>query len=247
MKCYNELAELYDNLIYEDIDYNQWAVNIIKKCEEYGTKKEKYLDLACGTGNMTAALAKDFRKVWGVDLSSEMLSIAEDKLRGMGIKAHFTCMDICNLQLKDEFDLITCCLDSTNYILEDEDFVNYLKGVKKYLKDDGMFVFDINSEYKLKEILGNNTYSYDCEDIFYVWENVLEDDKIEVYLTFFVKDGQVYKRFDEFHTEKVYTEEYIEKILQKLDFEVIAKLNAYEEKTIDEECERITYMVKKKA
>jgi SAM-dependent methyltransferase len=66
--------------------------------------------------------------------------------------------------LNHKFDLITCILDSTNYILSEEDLENYFKSVYKHLKDNGLFIFDINSYYKLTEILGNNTYNFDNEE-----------------------------------------------------------------------------------
>ncbi|MGM8317420.1 class I SAM-dependent DNA methyltransferase, partial (plasmid) [Clostridium perfringens] len=90
---------------------------------------------------------------------------------------------------------------------------NYLRGVYNHLKEDGLFVFDINSYYKISEVLGNNVYTYDSEELFYAWENIFEDEIVEMNLNFFVKDGEKYERFTEVHEERAYKESEIEYIL----------------------------------
>ncbi|MBK5243282.1 class I SAM-dependent methyltransferase [Clostridium sp.] len=245
MNCYKEFAHIYDKLINSDIDYKTWALNILNICSENNIDCDSYLDLACGTGNLTVEIASEFKYIWAVDLSSDMLSEAEQKMREIGIKAKFICQDICLLNLNNTFNLITCCLDSSNYILEEENFKKYLLGAYDLLKDDGLFIFDINSYYKLTSVLGNNTYNYDSDDVVYVWENYLENDIVDMNLIFFVKEGQVYRRFDEHHEERAYSEEYIEKVLKEIGFEVLKKLDNYEEKVVERDTERICYVLKK--
>jgi ubiquinone/menaquinone biosynthesis C-methylase UbiE len=245
MDCYKEFAHIYDELINSDIDYKAWASKILCICEEYGIDRSNYLDLACGTGNLTIEIASEFKHIWAVDLSSDMLSEAEKKIRDAGLKTKFVCQDICHLNLNNTFNLITCCLDSSNYILEEENFKKYLLGVHDLLKDDGLFVFDINSYYKLTNVLGNNIYNYDSDDVVYIWENYLENDIVDMSLTFFVKEGQVYRRFDENHTERAYKEEYVENILKEIGFQIIKKMDNYEDKVVNESTERICYVLKK--
>ncbi|OOB76424.1 SAM-dependent methyltransferase [Clostridium haemolyticum] len=244
MSCYKEFAHIYDRLIYGDIDYAKWAKVIMKICENYNLSKEDYLDLACGTGNMTKELAKAFKHTWAVDMSQEMLTEAEEKMRKEKIKAKLVCQDISNLKLNKKFDLITCVLDSTNYILEVEDLKRYFSSVKDHLKEDGLFIFDINSYYKLTNILGNNIYNYDEDDVVYIWENLLEEDIVDMYITFFIKSGDMYKRFDEEHRERAYTEEFLEKLLNDVGFNVEKKLDSYESEEIKEDTERIVYILK---
>lgn len=245
MKCYNDLAKLYDELIYEDINYKVWANVILEEMKKYNISFNSYLDLACGTGNMMRELAGSFRKNRGIDLSQDMLCIAEDKLREIGVNAKFACLDISDFSLREKFDLITCCLDSTNYLLEEEDIVGYFESVYNVLEDDGLFVFDINTEYKLRNVLGNNTFTYDNEEIFYVWENSIEDDIVDMYLTFFIKEGSMYNRFDENHTERIYSVKLLEELLDEVGFEVIKKCDRYEFE-VKENSERIAFFVRKK-
>ncbi|MFD3156112.1 class I SAM-dependent DNA methyltransferase [Haloimpatiens sp. FM7330] len=245
MECYKDFAHIYDSLINEDVDYRRWAKIILNICDEMNIERQEYLDLACGTGNITKEIGRYFKHIWGVDLSSDMLMEAQDKLRKDGIKAKFVCQDLSELDLNRKFDLITCCLDSTNYLVEKKKLENYFYKVYNTLKDNGLFVFDINSYYKLTQVLGNNIFTYDSDDVFYSWENVLEDDIVNMYLTFFIKNGQVYERFDEYHRERAYKQEYIEKLLKKIGFDIVCKLNNYETKHISENTERIVYIIKK--
>lgn len=245
MECYNKFANIYDELIHGDVDYRFWSEVIINLCSREGVTKKDYLDLACGTGNLTVEIGKSFKSTTAVDLSEEMLSIASDKLRSSRIRAKVVCQNISELNLRKKFDLITCALDSTNYILDEEALINYFDSVYNHLNDEGLFVFDVNSAYKLVEILGNNIFNYDDDKVVYIWENEVEDSILNMYLTFFVKEGQVYKRFDEHHRERVYTEEFLERVLSNIGFRVIEKLDDYKENTITNNTERIVYVLKK--
>ena len=150
------------------------------------------------------------------------------------------------LSLNRKFDLITSVLDSTNYVTDIEGLKNYFKGVYEHLKDDGLFIFDVNSYYKLSEILGNNIYTYSEEEVFYTWENVFEDSLLSMFLTFFVKKGDLYERFEEEHLERAYTEKELEKELKKANLEVIAKFDGYTENYVQANTERIVYVIRKK-
>lgn len=244
MECYKDFAKIYDQLINCDIDYSAWAEFILGICEEEGVEFSDYLDLACGTGNMAEQLCGRFRESWLVDMSMDMLSEAESKLRSKGAKARFVCQDITELNLNKKFDLITCCLDSTNYILKEISLLRYFAAVKEHLKEGGIFVFDINSYYKLKEILGNNVYNYDDEDVTYIWENSFNNDIVDMFITFFVKEGELYRRFDEEHRERAYTEEKIEDMLARAGLRIIGKYDSYMPQEPDEETERIVYILK---
>lgn len=245
MDCYKEFAHIYDKLLYGDIDYKAWSNKIIDICNELKINRNSYLDLACGTGNMTKEIGKLFNNIWAVDMSSEMLSEAEAKLRNEKMKAKFVCQNICSLKLNTKFDLVTCILDSTNYILELENLKQYLLGVYNHLMDGGVFIFDINSYYKLTNVLGNNLFNYDDDNIVYIWENVLEKNIVNMYLTFFIKDGEVYRRFDEHHIERAYKEETIDELLLELGYKIIKKLDNYGYDSINENTERIAYIVQK--
>lgn len=245
VNCYKEFAQIYDELINADINYELWSRKILSVIEELEINKKDYLDLACGTANMSVQLAPYFQSLWALDISEEMLTEAEYKFRKAGIKAKLVNQSIDELSLNRKFDLITCCLDSTNYLLEDGQLERYFKGVYGHLQNKGLFVFDINSYYKLTQVLGNNLYTYDDENVTYIWENILTENIVDMYLTFFVKQGQDYKKFNEQHTERAYTCEHIENLVKKLGFKIYKKLDNYENVKVTECSERITYFLVK--
>jgi SAM-dependent methyltransferase len=242
---YKEFAKIYDELINEDINYKEICNRIIDICNEENIEFNDYLDVACGTGNVTEHLTKKFKESFAVDLSEDMLSEAFDKFNKEKINCKLICQDMCELNLNREFDLITCVLDSSNYLTEDDDFIRYLTKVKEHLKDNGLFIFDVNSYYKLSQILGNNIYTYNEEDVFYAWENQFEDNIVSMYLTFFLKNGKLYERFEEEHYERAYTEEFIESALTGTGFKLVGKYDSYSNKKVVENSERIVYVVRK--
>lgn len=247
MECYKNFAEIYDELINTDIDYNEWAKSIKRICDKNNIAFDDYLDLGCGTANMTKAIASlcRFKNIWAVDMSSDMLTKADVKLRNSGIKAKLLCEDITSLNLNHKFDLVTCCLDCTNYILEEDGIEDYFNGVYDSMKENSIFIFDMNSYYKISNVLCNNVYNYDSDDIVYIWDNSFEGNIVDMYISFFVKENELYRRFDEVHTERAYKDEHIEKLLQKCKFNVIGKLDNYTEDKINPLTERIVYIVKK--
>lgn len=244
--AYGEFAKIYDELINEDINYDEMVERILEICNSYNVELNDYLDIACGTGNVTIRVAKYFKNIYGVDLSEDMLREAFDKFKEARIKGKIICQDMTELSLNKEFDLITSVLDSTNYITDLNDLQNYFNGVYTHLKPNGLFIFDVNSYYKLSEILGNNIYTYSEEEVFYTWENVFEDNLLSMFLTFFVKKGDLYERFEEEHLERAYTEKELEKELEKANLEVLAKFDGYTENYVQANTERIVYVIKKK-
>lgn len=244
--AYGEFAKIYDELINEDINYDEMVERILEICNLYNVELNDYLDIACGTGNVTIRIAKYFKNIYGVDLSEDMLREAFDKFKEARIKGKIICQDMTELSLNKEFDLITSVLDSTNYITDLNDLQNYFNGVYTHLKSNGLFIFDVNSYYKLSEILGNNIYTYSEEEVFYTWENVFEDSLLSMFLTFFVKKGDLYERFEEEHLERAYTEKELEQELKKANLEVIAKFDGYTENYVQANTERIVYVIRKK-
>jgi SAM-dependent methyltransferase len=245
MDSYKEFAYIYDDLINGDINYESWAEVIINICEELAIINNNYLDLACGTGNLTELLVPYFKNSWGVDLSEEMLMKADEKLRNKKLKAKFICQDITKLNLNKKFNLITCCLDAANYITNISGIESFFMKVNEHLEEKGVFIFDMNTYYKLKEVIGNNTFTYCDDDFAYIWENFDENDDIHMCLTFFAREGKLYNRFNEEHIERAYKDEEILGILSKCGLKIKYKLDNYSSSIICDNTERITYIVVK--
>lgn len=246
MESYKEFAGLYDELINVDIDYSLWSKTIVDICKKYHINWNDYLDVGCGTGNISIILGPYFKNIYGADLSEQMLFEAGEKFRNERLRPILVCQDMRHLELNRKFDLITCGLDAVNYLLNEEDLKKYFYSIRKHLKQDGLFIFDINSYYKLKNIIGNNTFTYCEEDIAYIWENLYEDEIVNMNLTFFVKNGEVYERFDEEHRERAFLEDDIEKNLIECGFIITDKMDNYSNEEVSSKTERITYVCKLK-
>lgn len=245
MGAYNRFAEIYDGLITEDVDYSKWQTFIMNKCDEYNIPRQDYLDLGCGTGNLSQEICKYFTRCWCVDLSEDMLLIAEKKFRDKKLKARFIRQNMTELNLNKQFDLITSALDCVNYLCNEGDLDKLFAGIYDHLCDNGIFIFDINSEYKLRNVLGENIFTYNSDDVVYIWENSVLDGITEMELTFFVKEKELYERFDEIHREKIYTDNEIREALKNNRLQVIDILDNYTDEAPDKESERITYIVSK--
>lgn len=243
MGMYDEFAYLYDELM-NDFDYENWYGYIKEIFKRYDKKPVDILEMACGTGSLSYHIAKDGYKLTCFDLSGEMLSIAYDKLKGLK-NAKILKQNMIDFTINKSFDSIISICDSINYILDEEDLLKTFINVYKHLNKDGIFIFDINSFFKLKELVGNNTFVEDREDIFYTWQNYYDDenDVCEFYLSFFYsEDGESYIRFDEEHKEKAYRVEKVVELLLKAGF---TKVDTYDAFTFDdsrEDSERINFV-----
>ncbi|MBC8589379.1 class I SAM-dependent DNA methyltransferase [Paratissierella segnis] len=242
MNSYNEFATIYDELM-NDFDYKRWADYIESIFEFYHKKPNKILEMACGTGNLTYQLAKRTYNLVAFDLSSEMLTKAYEKLyRFKNVK--LLNQDMTSFELNKKFDSIISICDSINYILDIKDLFCTFTNVYNHLEEDGIFIFDINSFYKLEKIIGNNIFIEDRDDVFYTWQNEFNcyNNICSFYLTFFINKDDRYYRFDEEHEERAYNVEEITDILYKIGFKKIEYFDCFTFNKINPDTERINFI-----
>lgn len=240
-QSYTSLAKYYDRLNC-DINYTEWAAFLHRCLNKYGVKKGSLvLDLACGTGNISIPLAKLGYDVIGADLSPEMLEEAFFKSQEEGINILWLCQDMRSFELYGTVGAIVCCLDSINYLTGKQGFLKCLSLVHNYLDPDGIFIFDVNTPYKFKNIYGNNHYIIEADGVYCGWKNYY-DSKSELCdfeLSLFTKnDDGTYDRHYELQRERCYSKAFIEKALQKSGFEIMAVVSDFEMKSTSDEDER---------
>ena len=246
MQKYMDFAYIYDKLTF-DVEYKKTADFIDEVIKKYGIKNTNLvLDLACGTGTMCNLLSDKGYDLTGIDFSENMLSVATEKSVGKNIL--YLNQDICQFELYGTMDAICCLLDSINHITDIKKLDKLFSLANNYLNPEGLFVFDINSPYKFENILADNIFTFDTDEIYYVWENDydIENKLCDFYLTFFVNENEKYTRFDELHTERCYEDEEIEKLADKNGFEILKKCDGYSMNDVKEDSERIFYILKKK-
>jgi len=242
MDSYLGFSEIYDELISEDIDYNKIASFILSE-----TKNRKfYLDLGCGTGTLSTLIGGYFKETYLVDLSSDMLTRAVDKFSKLKISHKAFAISMDEIAFPVKFDLVTSSIDAINYILDEKEVGTLFDKVYQHLEEDGVFIFDVNSAYKIREILGSKDYVFTSDDLAYTWENYYEDDIVEMVLNFFVKRGDLYERIEEIHEERAYEVNTLIKMLEKSGFKVIITCEDYSENSITDITERITFIVRKR-
>lgn len=209
MEAYTSFARVYDTFM-DNVPYKEWADYLGKILKGYGIDDGLVLDLGCGTGSMTEMLASSGYDMIGVDNAEEMLEIAMEKKVESGHDILYLLQDMREFELYGTVRAVISACDSVNYITDDEDLTEVFRLVNNYLDPEGLFVFDFNTEYKYREILGEQTIAEDREECSFIWDNYYdEDERINEYeLTLFVRDEeqpQLYRKYQEEHFQRAYT------------------------------------------
>ncbi|MGI6112727.1 MAG: class I SAM-dependent DNA methyltransferase [Mahellales bacterium] len=239
---YKRLAYVYDSLM-KDVNYDQWIEFILDVLQKHSLTYGSILELGCGTGNITIPLAQRGYSLVGVDISGDMLAVAKDKAIQKGLDILLIQQDILDLNIPMMFDCLLSTCDCINYILDIQALAKLLKKLYNILNKDGIFIFDINSPYRIKEI-NNNTFIWDRNGIYYVWEGSFnKQTKVcEYYITFFIKEGQLYQRFDEVHYQRAYELNEILDLLVQAGFSNVDVYDNYTYKRHNDRTERLTFV-----
>ena len=240
---YKDFAYIYDKLSF-DLDYEKYADNIKNLVEKNSIKKDKMLELACGSGMLTNHFFDFYEKIDALDLSKSMLEVFSNKYQKENVSLYN--YNMVDFQNENSYDLIVILLDSVNYILDENDLKKLIKNSYKNLKKDGLLIFDINSEYKMKEVFGSKSYIYEYEDIFYTWDNIKDDDIIDMELNFFVEneDGS-YQRIIENQVERYYSVGFMKNILKENNFSDIEIFDEDDMGKLKDKTLRVLFKAKK--
>ncbi|MCP8616929.1 class I SAM-dependent DNA methyltransferase [Salirhabdus salicampi] len=205
MASYEDFANVYD-ILMEHAPYEEWVRFTSEVIDQLGVKPNHVIDLGCGTGEITIRLANQFEAVTGVDLSDEMLAIAEQKARDHKTNITWFQQDLRSFSSPIQYDLAVSYCDVLNYITDENDIKDTFRNVYKSLNNRGVFIFDVHSPQYVNEILANQTFAEVRNHVSYIWFcDQVEKNHVTHDLTFFVQsDGEDYKRFDEFHEQKTF-------------------------------------------
>ncbi|MBO5069674.1 MAG: class I SAM-dependent methyltransferase [Roseburia sp.] len=257
MEAYSSFARVYD-LFMDNVPYEEWSQYLIGLLREYGIYDGLVLDLGCGTGKMTRLLARAGYDMIGVDNSEDMLEIARDGSSSCDMDEKEKTPDtfvenqsadiLYLLQDMREFELfgtvraIVSICDSMNYILEEEDLRQVFGLVNNYLDPRGIFIFDLNTVYKYRELLGETTISENREEGSFIWDNFFdEEENINEYdLTLFIREeGDLYRKYEEVHYQRAYELKTIKRLLTEAGLEFVAAYDAFTKEPVRDDSERI--------
>lgn len=226
-----------------DLDYEKIYKFIREVLGKKSLEPELILEMACGTGGLTEKLARDY-KIHAFDLSDDMLSVCENKIRSKNLKLFK--QNMVGFSAPASYDALFSVGDSLNYVTDEKDFEAAIKSSYDHLKDGGIFIFDLNTEYKFKNIPPVTVD--EVEDVLYLWENIYdEEEKLNTYgVNFFrnIKDND-YKRFYEEHLERAYDLPFVKNLLGKTGFKDIEVYDDYEFKEVSDETSRYTFITRR--
>lgn len=252
LEAYSSFAMVYD-LFMDNVPYEEWCGYIRSILQEYGISDGLLLDLGCGTGKLTRLLATAGYDMIGVDNSADMLEIAreaeyETSLTGENENTDaqpqilYLLQDMRSFELYGTVRAVVSVCDSMNYILEEDELREVFRLVNNYLDPAGIFVFDLNTVYKYRELLGETTISENREEGSFIWDNYYdEESSINEYdLTLFIREeGELYRRYEETHYQRAYDLETVKRLLTEAGMEFVTAYDAFTREPVREDSERI--------
>lgn len=241
MEAYTSFAAVYDTFM-DNIPYEEWAEYLSRLLAEYEVTDGIVLDLGCGTGTLTELMAARGFDMIGVDYSEEMLEIAMEKRAESGRDILYLLQDMREFELYGTVRAVISICDSLNYITEEAELEEVFRLVNNYLDPEGVFIFDFNTVYKYREILGDQTIAESREDCSFIWDNYYyEEEQINEYeLSLFLQEeGNLYRKYVETHYQKGYELETIKSLLEKSGMKFVTAYDAFTRNPPTKESERV--------
>ncbi|MBO0454088.1 class I SAM-dependent DNA methyltransferase [Candidatus Enterococcus murrayae] len=216
--AYETFAFVYDEVMDESL-YQQWLDFSLRHLPK---ATNQILELACGTGALAVEFAKNGFEVTGLDLSEEMLTLASDRAFQEDVSVNWIAGDMLDLTDIGNYQAVTCFSDSLCYMQDATQVQQVFEGVYQLLEESGIFIFDVHSIYQIDEVFPEYSFHDQTEDFAFLWDSYSGDSvhSIEHFLTFFVKQGEKFERFDELHRERTYPLEQYQEMLTVAGFKV---------------------------
>ncbi|MCD8155238.1 MAG: methyltransferase domain-containing protein [Clostridiales bacterium] len=243
---YTDFARVYD-LFMDNVDYASWADYIGERLAGWGIRDGLVLELGCGTGTMTELLAGKGYDMIGVDSAQEMLAEAVEKRMESGHDILYLEQDMREFELYGTVRAVVSVCDSLNYILEEEELRQVFSLVNNYLDPGGIFIFDMNTDYKYREMVGNRTIAENRDEGSFIWENEYDGDtgRNVCELTLFLqREDGLYERDEEVHIQRAYPPGVIRRLLQEAGMTVLQIYDGYTLEEPGPECGRMVFVAR---
>jgi SAM-dependent methyltransferase len=220
--AYDEFAYYYDRLM-EDMPYDAWLGFLGQVWDKHG-RPQTIADLGCGTGSIAVPLAQLGCEVFGIDLSEDMLAVAQNKslaaererpFPGTG-SVTWLQQDLRDWELLRPVDAVISLCDCMNYLLEEDELVQAFEQAYAGLKAGGVFVFDVHTPFQLQAYAEEQPFFLNEDDIAYIWTSELDEERCEIEhaLTIFVQEqgdrhsadrtAASFRRIEEVHVQRAY-------------------------------------------
>lgn len=244
MEAYTDFAAIYDKFM-EETPYDEWCEVILEKLKENGISEGLVCELGAGTGEMTRRLRDKGFDMIGIDNSEEMLMVARAKENDVSDILYLN-QDMRSFELYGTVRAVVSVCDCVNYLLEDMEVIDTFKLVNNYLDPKGLFIFDFNTRYKYEEVIGESTIAEAGEDESFIWENYFDEDTgINEYdITFFVREGELFRRFTETHLQRGYTLTDMKRFIKAAGLVFVEAFDADTKSDVTKESERIAVIAR---
>ncbi len=254
MEAYESFARVYDELM-DNIPYEEWADYILGLLHEYNIKGGLIAELGCGTGSITELLANAGYDMIGIDNSTEMLEIANEKKQAHHLPSIlYLLQDMREFELFGTVNAVICVCDSINYLLNPSEVTEVFRLANNYLEAEGLFICDFKTRHYFKDIVADSTIAEDREDVSFIWDNYYdeESDINELALSLFIKeasdtkDNTLYRKYQEFHYQRGLTIEEMKNCVKASGMEMVAMYDAFTHNHATEDSERIYVIAREK-
>ena len=241
---YGILAPVYDDLNGQ-VNYGEIADFYQRELRKWEmTPTSLVLDLGCGTGKLTVEMSKRGYDMTGVDGSPEMLTVARDRAEGLGLseKILFLCQDMTDFELYGTVEAVVSTMDCMNHLLTRKELEACFSLVHNYLSPNGLFLFDLNSPYKFRQVYGERSYLFEDKNNYCTWQNAFREGSgiCDFYISLFQreKDGR-YRRTDACQREKMYPLATVRTLLKKTGFQILSVYGGLDGHPVTDTDERI--------
>lgn len=237
---YGSFASVYDTFM-DNIPYEEWCTYLTGLLREYNIEEGLVLELGCGTGSMTRLLAAQGYDMIGIDNAPQMLQKAMEK-KAEGSDILYLLQDMREFELYGTVGAVVSVCDSINYVTDREELVEVFRLVNNYLDPGGIFIFDLNTVHKYRNLLGDRTIAEDREEGSFIWENYYDEETgLNTYhLALFIPCGDgLYRKEEELHYQQAYPLEEIIEMLTEAGMEYICAYDAFTHNPPEEDSERL--------
>ena len=248
MEAYSDFARVYD-IFMDNVEYEKWAEYLIESLKEYGIEDGIVLELGCGTGVMTELLAESGYDMIGVDNSEEMLAEAMEKRVESGQDILYLLQDMQEFELYGTVRAVVSVCDSLNYITDRDELRHVFELVNNYLDPEGIFLFDMNTVHKYRDLLGDTTIAENRDEGSFIWDNSYDEEEGLNYYelaVFLPREDGLYEKSEEVHCQKAYPQEEIETLIKEAGMELLAVYDAYTLNPATEDSERLFFVAREK-
>ncbi|MEG0069745.1 class I SAM-dependent DNA methyltransferase [Cetobacterium sp.] len=216
---YKNFAKVYDKFM-QHCDYDEWASFVKDLIVESKVEGKKLLDLGCGTGETLIRLKDEF-ECSGLDLSGDMLTIANKKLKNKGVKLFLG--DMREFNTGEKYDIIMSLFDTVNHLTSLEDLDDLMKSIKENLNPNGIYIFDVINREFMEKMFPGGVYYDDRKDMTIIWEHFQEEELDVVEAVYFVKNrAGHYEKLKEVYEKRIFQEFEIRKIIEKNNLNLLS-------------------------